>query len=275
MIDRRLFGVAMALVFASSAAFGMQEIPKASAKALGVTRGKPFSSGVVFIEGKYLPPPYVVERWGNGIRINSTPVTGQIVNWNEFLKTQKGVKVVKTETVTAAPPPAAASPAPSSDDDDTSLDDLFDDEPKPKKAKKAAKKPAGPRKVTTTKVEFDGEFEMNAASQKMVARINSRRTVIDQKLRAGGFVFFGSDYAGTSGDAATAKKIIAVLPEAMQTATSEAQLSSICRSHGLSFLSAPIIADLFENRDGYVRLVERRRKMAEEAKWNNMLNGGN
>ena len=75
----------------SATALAMPEIPKASVKALGRTKGGSFSSGVVFVEGKYIEPPYVVERWGNGIRINSTPVTGQIVIWNEFLKTQKGI----------------------------------------------------------------------------------------------------------------------------------------------------------------------------------------
>lgn len=269
-----MLAIALAAVVCEAAP---AKVPVAALKALKATRGKHIRTGIVFMDGKYIPPPYVVERYGTAIRINNIQVTGPLIPWDSFLRTQEGAKVT-TSTTEIAPADGASEPEVEIEedfDDDDPLADLFGDEPKPKKAKKAARKPAGPRKVTTTKVEFDGEFEMNAASQNMVARINSRRTVIDQKLRAGGFVFFGSNYAGTSGDAATAKKIISVLPEAMQTATSEAQLSNICRSHGLSFLSAPIIADLFENRDGYVRLVERRRKMAEEAKWNNMLNGGN
>ncbi len=253
------------------------KVPVAALKALKATRGKSIRTGIVFMDGKYIPPPYVVERYGTAIRINNIQVTGPLIAWESFLKTQEGAKVT-TSTTEIPPAEGAAAPEVEVEDDfdeDDPLADLFGDEPKPKKAKKAAKKPAGPRKVTTTKVEFDGEFEMNAATQKMVAKINARRTVIDQKLRGGGFVFFGSNYSGTSGDAAMTKKILEVLPEAMQDATSESQLSNICRSKGLSFLSAPIISDLFQNRDGYVRLVERRRKMAEESKWNNMLNGGN
>ena len=58
----------------------MPEIPVASAKALGVTRGKAFRSGLVFINGKYRAPPYVVSRWGTGLRINDKPVTGQVID---------------------------------------------------------------------------------------------------------------------------------------------------------------------------------------------------
>ena len=122
-----------AAVMAATGAFAFQPIPKEGAKALGVTRGKPFSAGVVFINGKYIEPPYVVERWGTGIRINKEPVTGQVIDWNEFLKTQEGVKVEKrTETVPAAPVVQQAAPA-VEDVDSSSLDDLFDDDPKPVK----------------------------------------------------------------------------------------------------------------------------------------------
>ena len=81
--------IAAALAAAALAAAAVPEIPKASATALGVTRGRPFSSGVVFIDGKYIEPPYVVERWGNGIRINSQTATGPVISWNEFLKTRR------------------------------------------------------------------------------------------------------------------------------------------------------------------------------------------
>ena len=62
--------------------------PKPSAaavQALKVTVGKPFSAGYVFIDGKYLPPPYKVERYGTVIRINGCQVTREIVPWNEFV----------------------------------------------------------------------------------------------------------------------------------------------------------------------------------------------
>ena len=97
-----LLAAVAAALFAAGDVSAMPEVPMDSAKALGVTKGKAFRSGLVFINGKYLPPPYVVSRWGTGLRINNKPVTGQIINWTEFLKTQSGVKVSKTEAPAAA-----------------------------------------------------------------------------------------------------------------------------------------------------------------------------
>jgi hypothetical protein len=43
---------------------------QSSVEALGTTEGKPITNGFVFIDGKYIAPPYVVSREGNGIFIN-------------------------------------------------------------------------------------------------------------------------------------------------------------------------------------------------------------
>lgn len=37
---------------------------------MGTTEGKPVTNGTVFIDGKYIDPPYIVTRRGNGIFIN-------------------------------------------------------------------------------------------------------------------------------------------------------------------------------------------------------------
>ena len=74
--DKLVAGLFLSL--AAATAFAFQPIPKESAKALGMTRGKPFVAGVVFINGKFIDPPYTVERWGTGIRINQTPVSIRI-----------------------------------------------------------------------------------------------------------------------------------------------------------------------------------------------------
>lgn len=99
------------VLLAAVTAQAFSAIPRESAAALGVTKNrKPFTEGLVFVNGKFVPPPYVVERWGTGIRINKIPVTGQIVPWSEFLKTQKDVVVETTAT-----PPAEAGESPSAD----------------------------------------------------------------------------------------------------------------------------------------------------------------
>ena len=257
---------------ASTAAFALPEIPKASVKALGCTKGGSFSSGVVFVEGKYIEPPYVVERWGNGIRINSTPVTGQIVNWNEFLKTQKGIKVVKTET------PAAPAPAPVADvyDDfeDSSLDDLFDDDPKPKKRASpySSQRPAAPAKPkVSVSYSLEGEFVTNAATKAMTARINAVRTEIDSILRNGGFICFGDSYSRVSGDSRSAFMLLEKLPELQRRSENLAAFRSAVRAAGLVYLNEVLCEELFRNRVDYPRLQERFSKLKREKEWTNML----
>ena len=278
--------LALALALPAVLLAAPRKVPTAALKALKVTRGKPISTGVVFMDGKYIPPPYVVERYGTAIRINKIQVTGPLIAWEEFLKTQPGAKVTTSTTEM----PAEAVPEEEAEeeeedsmddylDDDDPLAALFDDEPAPAKkaakpAKKAAKrKPAGPKQVTTTKVEFNGTFEMNAASTKLVDGINRRRTAIDQKLRNDGFYFFGSNYNGANGDANIAAKMLAALPDAMRSAGSAQELHAACREKGLVFLSERVCRDLYANRTDYVKLIDRRKKMEEAAQYNSLIKG--
>ncbi len=99
-----------AMAFAAIALYAFQDAPKESAKALGATKGKPIRSGLVFINGKFIRPPYVVERRGTVIRVNKVPVTGQIVTWSELLKTQDpSIVSVTVPDRSAAPSPAPAN----------------------------------------------------------------------------------------------------------------------------------------------------------------------
>lgn len=273
-----------AVVLVAGGAFAFSAVPKASGKALGVTRGKPFSSGAVFVNGKYLEPPYVVERWGTGIRINGTPVTGQVVDWNSFLKTQKGAKTVRSETEPDAPSPDAAvsEPAPAvqaeggaDGDEMSSLDDLFDDDPKPAKARPfSVRKPvvaARPRPLVEYALE--GEFVPNEASKALLAKINASRTEIDRILRAGGFLFFGDSYSRVAGDKRTLMKMLEVLPKLLQNATSLESFRAGVRAANLVYLSEFICEDLYRNRLDYRKLRERYRRLEQSRQWDQALEG--
>ena len=261
---------------AATGAFAFQPIPKESAKALKVTRGRPFSAGAVFINGKYIEPPYVVERWGTGIRINKEPVTGQIVDWGEFLKTQEGVKVEKkTEAAPSTPVVQQAAPV-VEDVDSSSLDDLFDDDPKPVKRKSgspvrspAVTRPSVPR--TTVSYVLDGEFKANDASKVLVGRINETRTEIDRILRAGGFICFGDAYSRVSGDKRALLSMLEALPELQQRSASVDAFRSGVRSAGLVYLNEVLCEDLFRNRIDYRKLKERRERIKSDQKWSQIL----
>jgi len=264
MRDMRAGWFALLAVFlcATMTVEAMHEIPKESAKALGVTRGRPFSHGIVFVEGKYIAPPYTVERWGTGIRINSIPVTGQIVPWNDFLKTQGGVKVTKTEV------PAVAKKQ-TYEMDDFSLDDLFDDDPKPKKKRKAPRKPAGPSYSTSYSLE--GEFEPNDASKMLVSRINAVRTEIDRILRLGGFICFGESYSRISGDSNSALALLEKLPGLLRSSRDLAEFKNAVRAAGLVYLPEVICEEIYRNRIDYPKLQERYDKLKSEAEIQRMI----
>ena len=274
-------GRGVILLFVASAMacgplFAFQPIPKEGAKALGVTRGKPFSAGAVFINGKYIEPPYVVERWGTGIRINKEPVTGQVVDWNEFLKTQEGVKVEKkTETVPVAPVVQQAAPVVENvvkDVDSSSLDDLFDDDPKPAKpapVPRAVATPATSRLVAT--YALSGAFKPNDSSKALLERINSSRTEIDRILRSGGFVCFGDSYSRVTGDKRTLMAMLERLPELEQHSESLDDFRAGVRSAGLVYLNEVLCEDLFRNRIDYRKLKERRERIKSDQKWSQIL----
>ena len=258
-------------VMTGMVAFAFQPIPKESAKALGVTRGKAFSSGAVFVNGKYIEPPYVVERWGTGIRINSIPVTGQVIDWTEFAKTQPGVKVEKSA---AQEPVAAPVAAPAQVDvDASSLDDLFDDDPKPAK-KATAWHPAAARPAAKPTVSYtlSGEFVPNEATQAMVERINSTRTDIDRIVRAGGFICFGDTYSQVSGDARTLREMLATLPDLLQHAESAQDFSAKVRAARLVYLHEVLRNDLYRNRVDYRKLKALRMKIEKDNELNDVIN---
>lgn len=270
--------MAAAAVFGACAACAFEEIPKASAKALGVTRGRAFTAGVVFINGKYIDPPYVVERWGTGIRINSQPVTGQVIDWTEFIKTQGGsVKVTQKPAAAQPPPPPPPEPAAAVSDSDA-LDDLFDDDPKPRretsqKSPSTAFRPAPAKQKPPAAVyTLEGPFVKNDASKALVTRINNVRTEIDTILRKGGFIFFGDGYSRVTGDARTTDTMLESLPELMQRSHDIHEFRSGVRSAHMVYINEILSGQLFRNRVDYRRLKDRRQKIKSEREWEALLN---
>ena len=269
-------------LLAASTAFAFQPIPKESARALGVTRGRAFSAGAVFVNGKYIEPPYVVERWGTGIRINQIPVTGQVIDWSEFVRTQDGVKIEKKEVLSASAPALVPQSAPVSaaDSDDinaSSLDDLFDDDPKPAKRKPASKPaaavrsvaPATPRTVVT--YALTGDFRANDESKALVRRVNAARTEIDRTLRTGGFICFGDSYSQVTGDRRTLLSMLESLPELLQRSATLESFRAGVRTANLVYLNEVLCEDLYRNKIDYRKLKDRRERIKSDEKWNQIL----
>lgn len=231
----------------ADAAPKFEKVPNQALEMLKVTRGKPFTSGLVFVNGAYQKPPYRIIRTGTALAVNDVQMTGQIVSWRNFLATQDGY-------VAPAAPAKAAPPPPKS------VDDLFDDAPVKKDDAKPAEEP-----------EVAGAFSPNEKSDKLLKKINESRRDVQGKLKSGYILFFGVRYAPVVVAPRLAKGLMAALPEAMRDANKGADLAATLRAKGFPFMSRPLCDDLVEHRADYLLLVDRRAKLQEEEKFQKMF----
>lgn len=265
------FIVAALLVLSPAVALNaFEKVPAAARAALSGTRGKKaLSSGFVFVDGRYVKPPYRVARFGTAIFVNNEQVTDQIVSWKAFLAASNGgiAPAPAAKPAEAKPEPAPAA-APSAA---RSVDDLFDDEPAPSAAKKPAAKPK-PKPVAAE--EDDGSaasFAANAQTDKMLKRVNAYRSEVHRRLSAGNVCFFGSRYGQVNVPPRLAQKLMAVLPDAVRDANDAADLHARMKQGGFAFMSKEICEDLIANRADYPALAERRRKMQSDAEFDSVV----
>lgn len=277
---RHKLSICCIAVLSVAVSFAMPEIPFDSAKALGRARGKKIDTGLVFVNGKYISAPYVVERWGTGIRINGIQVTGQIIDWVEFLKTQQGFKAVPAENPVKSESGSDSSSASlddlfsdddSSDAGESSLDDLFDDDPPPAKKKPASRsrKPRKPKAEPS--YSFEGEFTHNEASRALLQKINSLRTDIDKHLRSGGFICCGDNYSRVLGDAGASMRLLERLPLLMRKHEDLKSFTAAVRAAGMIYFPDELYGDLFSNRLDYRKLDKRCKKWKKELEWDKVL----
>ena len=277
-----IFLISLVAAFRACAAApdGFPPVPKAALAELKRAVGGSVSKGVVFVNGRYLEPPYKVERSGNAISINSVQVTGPIVEWNEFLRQQQGYRV---ETVPYPPVrkmveeevPFEIEEEVEVEVSDDDVDDLFgDEEKKPDAAKKNVRKirkkvkrtemrkqmvekevPSDrpPRKV----VRFDGEFRHNFKVRALLAKIDNERALIEKRLREGWILCFGAKYPRAEGDAASARQVLVQLWRVEKESSTLDGFVSAAQSSGLGFLPLGVLNDLFRNRLDYPRLKSR------------------
>ena len=254
---KAVIGLIGALALAVGAATPQfEEVPAAANKALKAVKGKAIRTGMVFVNGHYVKPPYVLMRSGTAIFVNyNTQITGQVVPWKAFLATQGGAAA-------AAAKPAAPAPARPAQ----SVDDLFADAPPVAPAKTAA--PAAANAAE------DVDFTPNEQSKRLLKRINDRRSYLDRRLREGYVIFFGSRYAPVSVAPRMARALLAMLPEAIRDADDGADLLRKLRAKGINYLSREICDELVENRTDSPQIIEHRKEMEKADELNKLLQQG-
>lgn len=243
---------------AQTSAPAFEKVPAAALVALAETRGRPFMHGVVFVNGRYIAPPYVISRYGTALAVNGVQITGQLVPWSAFLATQSNVSpstVTHSTVVTSVPVSGKKAESSAA----STVDDLFgDDAPAPAPAAPA---PGSSASAAAPVAEPSVKFVPNTRSDLLLKRLNTMRTDLDRSLRDDQFFFFSTKYARVNGNSNTALELLNALPEALRDATDADDLQSRLRAAGVTYIGPEVCSDLIAHRFDYPALIERRRKM--------------
>ena len=261
----------LGLVCAASAVSAA--LPEVSAEALAVlgsTPGIPQMNGFVFIDGKYIAPPYTVSRRGNGIFINRIQVQ-QPVPWVDVAQPEAPKKVLDADGdfEVVEPEETKVETKVKADDDELlfggpgnreekegahAIDALFDDPPA--KKKEPEKKTAQPTSASLSKQQID----------ELKGKLDTLRKKYETELGRGDIYFFSERNSRVNGTYGTAKTLFAVLPNALRYAQSPQDLMTKLNQGGVGFLDLAACADLHKNRMTWMQLDERRKQIeADEA----------
>lgn len=260
---------------AFAACMGMAALPEVSAEAvevLGSTMGVPQTGGFVFIDGKYVAPPYTVTRRGNGIFINRIQVV-QPVPWvaaataddpKKALDEDGDFEVVEADEADAKEEEEEKEAEPNDDDllfggtakkEVHAIDALFDDTPKKKAPERKAVQPPQPTGTAMPKQQVD----------ELKTKLDTLRKSYETALGRGDIYFFSDGRSRVNGTYGTAKTLFAVLPAALRSARSPQELLAKLNQGGVYFLDAATCSDLYKHRMSFSQLEDRQKQIEADA----------
>jgi hypothetical protein len=265
-------GAGLAVIIVALAARAqLPEVTEMALSELGTTLGQPTMNGFVFIEGRYIKPPYTVTRRGNAIFINRIQIE-QPVAWPRNVAPAPAAAraidadgdfepITPEEAQPATPQPAAADAQAKAVQ---SIDDLFaddDDDPAPA-PQPAAVQPTAPASAPIA-ISPEERKREKALALEAIERI---RVGYEQALMRGEIFFFGQRHNRVNGTYGTARTLIGVLPSALRYAESPLDLQNRLKQGGVYFLDIGICSEVFRHKNTFPLLEERLRKIeADEA----------
>lgn len=266
----RGIGIAVVAVFAAFATHAqLSSVMEETALAdLGIAYGKPCVSGFVFVEGRYLTPPYTVTRRGNAIFINRVQVERPVAWPRNAVSAPTAARAVDADGDFEAVTPDAAQPEPVQPAAEgvqkktvKSIDDLFADEDAPA----AAPQPSVVQPATAAPAQVAGTPEDHARGKAQVIEgLDRIRVGYEQALARGEIFFFGQRHNRVNGTYGTARTLMGVLPKALRYAESPLDLQNRLKQGGVYFLDIGMCGELFKNKNTFPLLEERLRRIESD-----------
>lgn len=254
-----LFCIGLSLVPCGHICWGQfPEVPEEAIEALGKTAGTLQSNGFVFVEGRYLRPPYTVTRNGNGIFINRVQVE-QPFAWKTEILTPVVISSIQkpgdapegTEIATNVADTATAAGNSGDAPAGKTLDALFDNgSAQPVTEEKAA---------ASVEKKADPVILTQKQKDRLCQELDNIRLRFELGLAQGEIFLFNYKNGRINGTYGTAKALFAVLPEAVRYAQSPQDLMVRLNQGGVSFLDINACTDLYRNKLNFMVLSDRRR----------------
>ena len=263
----------------------LPDVPEEAVLELGTASGTPQPGGFVFIEGRYIPPPYTVVRKGNGIFVNRIQVA-QPIPWSRVEGGESAPQPQPqpkadadgdfeevSEEPAVAPPPApapvpapvpvpAATPAPARS---PSIDDLFADDEEEVKPPPA--RPVAPVVQTLPKKKekpADAAPLPPLSKERLKENLDKLRLRYETALSRKEILFFSYGHTSISGNSGAARTLIGVLPTALRASTSPDDLLLRLRAGGVYFLDLATARMLYRNKLTFPQLQLRLEKIKKE-----------
>lgn len=255
----------------------LPEVPERAVAELGSTHGTPQAKGFVFVEGRYIPPPYTVTRKGNGIFINRIQVD-QPVPWISGAadgdSPEGGApKAADGEAPEGGAPKTADGEAPDGGvpkaaDADGDFEEVAPDETPAETAAgtddlfsdigKADEKLGDAPQAKEERGPAQGKINKEAWLQ----GLEKLRKGYDDALGRGEVFFFGPKKR-VNGNYGSARTMMGVLPQALRHSQSPQELLRRLREGGVFFIDIGICGELYRNKTTFPLLEERLKKIEE------------
>lgn len=284
------FGVAACL-----RASMLPEVPEEAALELGTTSGTPQLNGFVFIEGRYVPPPYTVARKGNGIFVNRIQVS-QPIPWS---RVEGGGAEPAPPSPPTPPPSPQAPPADGETDGDAVVDPVEEPDgadaapvpvpvPVPVATPRPVRAPAPARAPSIDDLFADDDEEEEAktpparqvapavqvaprkpvkpvetaplppiSKERLKDGLDKLRLRYETALSRKEIFFFSARHTLISGNSGVARTLIGVLPTALRAATSPDDLLARLQAGGVYFLDLETARMLYRNKLMFPQLQAR------------------